>query len=83
MVRALMRPFLQLYPPCLAPRLPLSLPLSLALQTAATPSTVEVLGGTGPSGAVATAKGSFSTPANGNGTAVVTGLLPATNYTVS
>ena len=53
------------------------------LQTAATPSTAEVLGGTGPSGAVATARGNFSTPSSGNGTALVTGLLPATNYTVS
>ena len=74
---------MQPYPPSPGPHLPLTLPLHLAVQTAATPSTAEVLGGTGPSGAVATAKGNFSTPASGNGTGIVTGLLPATNYTVS
>ena len=73
-------------PPPLSPSPPLPrllLSLTGALQTAATPSTGEVLGGTGPAGAVATASGQFNTPATGNGTATVTGLLPATNYTVS
>ena len=46
------------------------------------PTTVNVIAGTGPSGAVATTSGRFTTAASGSGTAVVTRLLPATNYTV-
>ncbi|KAL3148640.1 hypothetical protein ABBQ38_014063 [Trebouxia sp. C0009 RCD-2024] len=45
------------------------------------PAVVDVIAGNGPSGAVATASGSFTTAASGSGTAVVSGLLPATNYT--
>lgn len=47
------------------------------------PSTADVIAGNGPSGAVATTSGSFATAASGSGTAVVTSLMPATNYTVS
>lgn len=61
--------------------IPLSLPLPL--QAGALPSTADVLLGTGPSGAVATTAGKFDTAASGKGTAVITGLIPATNYTVS
>lgn len=47
------------------------------------PTIANVIAGVGPSSATATAYGSFATTSGANGTVVVTGLTPATNYTVS
>ena len=46
------------------------------------PTIANVEAGVGPSAATATASGSFTTTSGASGTVSVTGLTPATNYTV-
>ena len=47
------------------------------------PTVANVQAGQGPSAVAATASGRFTNLARANGTASITGLMPATNYTVS
>ena len=60
-------------------------PCFFLLQSATTtlPTAAKVVAGAAAAGVTAIARGTFNALVNGNGTALVTGLLPASNYTVS